>query len=91
MRKLPKPPKPRSLPTKHRKPVKKSAPSSSGSNILAHEYDPETNHLTVTFAGGRQYRYSGVSQEIASGLNKADSKGRYLHASVIGKFPATKI
>lgn len=62
-----------------------------GSHIEDHKYCAETGHLTVTFAGGRSYRYEGVSQETADGLASAESKGRYLHASVIGKHSAVKI
>jgi hypothetical protein len=61
------------------------------SNIEAHTYSPETGQLTVTYRGGRQYSYAGVPAEIADGLEKADSKGRFIHANIIDKFPATKI
>lgn len=87
LRKLPKPKK---LATKHRAPSSPKAASRS-SNIQAHEYSPETGHLTVTFAGGRKYRYEGVDAKTASGMDDATSRGSYLHSNVIGKFDATKI
>lgn len=75
--------------------VKRPTPATragrAASNILDQTYSPETGHLTVTFAGGRSYRYEGVSQETADGLANAESKGRYLHASVIGKHTAVKL
>lgn len=90
MNKLPKPPKLRSMPVTHRR--KKSAPAkAAGSHIEAHDYSPETGHLTITFPGGRSYRYEGVDKETAAGLDGADSKGRYLASNIIGKFPHTKI
>jgi hypothetical protein len=66
-------------------------PAASSSNILNHDYSPETGQLTITYRGGRQYRYDGVSEEVAAGLDKAGSKGRYLHAYVIDKHDAVKL
>jgi len=90
MKKLPKPRKLQTLPRTHkvRRPVavKASVPS-----IEDHSYDPETRHLTITFPGGRQYRYHDVSPETAKGLSDAPSKGKYLHSSVIGKHEAMRI
>jgi hypothetical protein len=73
---------------KRKPPVKARAAST---NVLDHSYSPETGHLTVTFSGGRQYRYEGIDQKTADGLGSAESKGRFLHSHVIGKFDATKI
>lgn len=93
MRKLPRMPEPKSLPTKHRIVLKSARTSqqSGTNNIEAHDYSPETGQLTVTFSGGRRYAYSGVSKETAAGLDKADSKGHYLHTHVIGKHDHSKI
>lgn len=93
MRKLPRMPKPKSLPASHRrKQIAVPSPDTRlGSHIEAHEYSPETGQLTVTFSGGRRYAYSGVSKETAAGLDKADSKGGYMHAHVIGKHEHSKI
>lgn len=93
MRKLPRMPKPKSLPNSHRrKPMAiKALDTRLGSHIEAHDYSPETGQLTVTFSGGRRYAYSGVSKETAAGLDKADSKGHYLHTHVIGKHDHSKI
>lgn len=72
---------------------RRAAPAAKqrSSTVESHAYDPETGHLTVTFHGGRQYRYEGVDKATAHGLGKADSQGGYLHRHVIGKFSATKI
>lgn len=70
---------------------KPAPPVKRRSNISAHDYDPETGHLTVTFHGGRRYRYEGVDRKTAEGLRDAASQGTYLHAHVIGKFDATKL
>jgi hypothetical protein len=73
---------------KRKPPVKARAAST---NVLDHSYSPETGHLTVTFHGGRQYRYEGVDQKTADGLGSADSKGSFLHTHILGQFRATKI
>ena len=92
MRKPPRLPKPRSLPTKARaKPKPSAARSGRHSNILDHEYSPETGHLTVTFHGGRKYRYEGVGKDVAEAFSGSESKGKFLHSSIIGKFDATKL
>lgn len=93
MRKLPRMPKPKSLPTSHRRKqiAVPSLDTRLGSHVEAHEWCPETGQLTVTFSGGRRYAYSGVSKETAVGLDKADSKGRFLHTHVIGKHDHSKI
>jgi hypothetical protein len=58
---------------------------------IPHSYNPETGQLTITYRGDRRYSYDGVPPELADGLEKADSKGRYVHAHIIDKFPATRI
>lgn len=70
---------------------RRTEPAASSSNILNHDYSPETGHLTVTYRGGRQYRYEGVSKNVAAGLDSTDSKGRFLHAHVIDKHKATRL
>jgi hypothetical protein len=77
--------------TARRKPPLKTKPAASSSGIEGHAYDPETGHLTVTFQGGRQYRYEGVDQKTAEGFRDATSQGRFLHANIVGKFDASKI
>lgn len=92
MKKLPRLPKPKSLPTKaKRSPIKGVRPVSGSSHVASTQYDPDLGHLTVNFQGGRSYRYSGVSKETAAGIESADSVGRYLHANVIGKHSHEKL
>lgn len=88
MKKLP---KPRSLPTKHKAKARPSTRPGRHSNILNHEYSPETGHLTVTFHGGRKYRYEGVGKDDAKAFASADSKGAHLHRHIIGKFDCSKL
>lgn len=91
MRKLPTLPKPPRLPTKARAPATKTTARRAGSNVQGHEYSPETGHLTVTFHGGRQYRYEGVDKELAEKFRDSSSQGSFLHSHIIGKHDATKI
>lgn len=92
MKKLRTPPK---LPTSHRhkttaKTIAKPG-TSTASNVSAHDYDPETGHLTVTFAGGRRYRYKDVPASIAEEMDTCQSRGQHLHRHVIGKYDHDKI
>lgn len=90
MKKLPKMAK---LPTSapRRKAPSPSSKQSKGSNVEGHSYSAETGQLTVTYRGGRSYRYDGVDPKTAEALEKSGSKGAFLHGSIIGKFSATKI
>jgi hypothetical protein len=92
MKSLPRPGKPKKLTTTHkRSPIKATPPAKKSSNVASTSYDPELGQLTVQFASGSRYRYEGVSKDTASGIDTADSVGRYLHAHVIGKHDAVKI
>lgn len=53
-------------------------------------YNGDTNDLTVSFAAGGTYTYSGVPAEVAQGLVAAPSKGKYMHAQILGKFSYRK-
>lgn len=89
MKKLPQPKK---LATAHKTKARSSVvPAARTSNVEAHEYNPETGHLTVTFRGGRRYRYDGVDASTAKGMDDATSRGVYLHQRIIGKHDATKL
>lgn len=72
-----------------RKP-KAATPSPKSSNVQSHAYNPETQDLDVTFHGGRSYRYHGVQPDTAAGLDKAQSKGSFLHSSIIGTHDETR-
>lgn len=94
MRKLPAPPKPRTLPkTPMRKPTPPKQRSSSVEHheFLPDENSPETGQLTVTYRGGRKYLYAGVGAHHVSAMKNAPSLGTYLHQHIVGKHPVTKL
>jgi hypothetical protein len=61
----------------------------SSSNIKAVGYDAPAKALHIDFNSG-SYIHAGVPSEIHSGLMSAESKGKYYHANIKGKFEATK-
>jgi hypothetical protein len=63
----------------------------SSSNISAIGYDPDGQVLEVEFTNGAVYSYSGVPPGEYEGLMNADSKGRYLHASIKGRYSYVKL
>lgn len=63
-------------------PAKPRPLKAQSSNVVSFIHDPETNHLTVTFHGGRIYRYDHVSAETHDGLRKAESKGDFLNKHI---------
>lgn len=63
----------------------------ASSNVRATGYDAETQVLVVEFNDGALYRYDHVPQEVATGLEEATSVGKYLHRSVFGLYPSTKM
>ena len=71
------------FPKPGKKPAKPTGPKHQSSNVAGFVYDPETNHLTVTFHGGRVYRYNGVSASQHADLGKAESKGSFLNEHII--------
>ncbi|NEB41759.1 KTSC domain-containing protein [Streptomyces sp. SID14515] len=61
----------------------------SSSNLRAVGYE---NHvLEVEFRNGRVYQYSGIPAELHGQLMRAASKGRFLHLSVIDRYPTRRI
>lgn len=54
-------------------------------------YNGDTQDLKITFVkSGAAYTYAGVPAEVAQGLVAAPSKGKYMHAQVLGKFSYRK-
>jgi hypothetical protein len=49
-------------------------------------YDTDTQELTVEFAGGDEYTFSGVPQSVYDGLITARSAGRFYHAVIKGAY-----
>ena len=47
--------------------------------------------LKVIFTNGREYLYEGVPADVYEKFLVADSKGKYLHENIIGKYNYTRI
>lgn len=75
---------------KERKTIMERTPVSS-SNIAAIGYEPESGVLEVEFINGAVYSYSGVPLGEYEGLMSSDSKGKYLHANIKGRYPYSKL
>lgn len=63
----------------------------SSSNISAIGYDPDSGVLEVEFTNGAVYSYSGVPLGEYEGFMSADSKGKYLHSNIKGRYPYAKL
>lgn len=55
--------------------------------IHAVGYDDEAEELEVVFNSGKTYRCVGVPQTVYEELLAAESKGRFMHANIIGVYP----
>ena len=54
-------------------------------------YDEGQSLLQVWFHDGTTYRYSNVPPAVWKNFCAAESKGKFMHASIIGKFLYTKV
>jgi hypothetical protein len=54
-------------------------------------YDTDRHEMTLEFTHGGRYRYEGVPATVYRNLVRADSPGRAFHATVRGRFVATRI
>ena len=61
------------------------------SMVYAVGYDEEAETLEVVFNSGGIYHYFEVPKEVYEGLLAAESKGRYMHASVIDVYPYARV
>ena len=61
------------------------------SMIHAVGYDDETGEMEVVFNNGGIYRYVDVDKSDYEGLLKAESKGRYMRAKIIGIYGDYKV
>lgn len=50
--------------------------------IISSDYDLANKTLKVTFQSGDTYSYNGVPPEVAQGLNRAESAGKFFHTSI---------
>lgn len=61
------------------------------SNIESIGYDHNAATLEVKFHSGEVYQYTNVPESVYKGLFDAESKGRYFHTNIRGKYPFNKI
>jgi len=61
------------------------------SNLNAVKYDKEKEELTVEFKGGSQYLYLKVPVHTFDSFIVAESKGKFFHKEIKGKFENVKI
>lgn len=59
--------------------------------IASHQYDPESQTLTVQFHNGGTYRYHRVPPHKARELENASSKGTYFRDHVLSKHPFNRL
>jgi hypothetical protein len=55
----------------------------NSSTLLSGKYDYHTAELRLMFKNGKEYRYGGVPMELAFGLMKAPSAGKFLHENLL--------
>lgn len=56
--------------------------SVDSSNVAAYRHNASAHVLQVKFKSGRVYGYKGVPQNIVDEFASAESKGKYLNASI---------
>lgn len=62
------------------------------SQIQSAGYDAATQTLAVRFHSGKSvYHYQGVPPDVAQAFDEAESKGRFLGASIKGQYDFEKI
>ena len=54
-------------------------------------YDYDNHNLEVHFTSGGEYIYENVPAETYAKFLEADSKGRFLHESIVGHFTYARI
>jgi len=72
-------------PTKKPAPIIQMLPCKS-TQVSSFGYDPESKTLALQFHGGNEYRYFDVPHETFEALRTCDSVGKFLGASIKGKF-----
>lgn len=70
-------------------PTMTAVPNSS--LIAADNYDSATQTLTVKFANGDTWSYSGVDPRTADAYETADSKGKYFLKTIKPNVAGTKV
>ncbi len=54
-------------------------------------YDAAMQELEAVFTSGKTYRYVGVPRSLYAELLAAESKGRFMHAKVIGVYECYEV
>lgn len=65
-------------------------PSLNSSNISSAEYDDETGVMTITFASGSTYSYSGVPKSTYEALCSSPSPGSFFARQIRNQYAATR-
>jgi len=69
-----------------------TTPITDSSQITEIAYDPSEQILVITFKKkGTKYAYTNVPAHIHDELIKAESKGKYFHQNIRGKFEYGRI
>ena len=55
------------------------------------EINHDGKNLTVEFVNGRVYTYESVPTTIYEAFVKADSKGKFLHENIVGRYNYLRI
>lgn len=63
----------------------------ASSSIASVGYDGEANELELAFHSGGVYRYDDVPRDVYEGMLGADSKGRYFHDEIRGRFDYRRV
>lgn len=61
------------------------------SNVRSATYNEKKKELKVRFIGNRQYVFSDVPKTIFTGLEKAKSKGSFVHRKINGSFDHRRV
>lgn len=61
------------------------------SNIESIGWDEVDEELFITFNSGSTYVYSEVPKEVFDSMMNAESKGKFFHANIKGKYSYDKV
>jgi len=66
--------------------------SNTKSSLISNvSYDGAAQKLTVSMSKGQTYAFTGVPQNVVTGLTTAKSQGQFFNQNVRGRFPTTKV
>lgn len=63
----------------------------NSSNVRSYGYDEDTQVLVIEFVDGNRYAYTDVPADVAAGMGTAESPGKYLRLSIMGKYDSEKL